>query len=399
MKKILTILIVGLGTLCSSWAQNSEYKWGADLQVGVEQYKGELGSGFYRFGQDLNGFIGLSVSRYLSPRFDLVGGITYGDISYDNEVDPVVFTRRNMFTASLQGRFNILTDEYKLRPYIFAGYGHMRFADGSVSQANTIIPYGLGLTYQVKPNIALRLQNTFIYSDFDRIDSDPSEDLNDSYLQHSIALSFNFGKTKNDMDNDGVADEVDQCPGEAGSAETNGCPDSDGDGIADKDDYCPNVAGTAGTKGCPDSDADGIADKDDKCPNTPGIAKNSGCPEITADEIKVFQDALHGINFKTGKGVIEESSYPILDKVVKIMNAHSAYNLLIEGHTDSQGDDTLNKNLSEKRANAVKTYLVNNGIDASRLKAKGYGEAKPVADNGTSEGRAENRRVELKVQF
>ncbi len=87
----------------------------------------------------MNGFVGLTISRYLLPRFDVAGNITYGDMSYDNGTDPVVFFRQNMFQANVQGRFNILTDEYKLRPYLFAGYGHMRFADGNYAQANTII--------------------------------------------------------------------------------------------------------------------------------------------------------------------------------------------------------------------------------------------------------------------
>lgn len=366
--KIVMLITAGLLT-ASSFGQTSKNKWAVDLQIGVEEYKGELGSGFYKFGQDLNGFVGASVSRYLSPRFDVGAQITYGDMSYDNGKDAVVFFRQNMLQANLFGRFNILTEEYKWRPYLFAGFGHMQFADGDYKQANTIIPYGLGLTYQVRPNIALRLQETFIYSDFDRMDKDPSKDLNDSYLQHTLTLSFSFGN-KNDADKDGFDDDEDECP---------------------------NVIGTV--KGCPDSDGDGIADKDDKCPDLAGVAANNGCPEIKAEDVKVLNEALHGINFASGKAVISESSYGILDKVVLIMKNNPSYKLKIEGHTDSQGNDELNLNLSEKRVQAVKTYLVEHGVEASRLSAKGFGETKPIADNGTAEGRAENRRVELKIVF
>lgn len=371
MKRILLLLAFGSLSYATT-AQTSTNKWAIGFHVGVEQYKGELGSGFYKFGQDLNGLIGLDVSRQLTPRFDVAFHTTYGDMSYDNGTDPVVFTRQNMFQANVQGRFNILTDASKWRPYVFAGFGHMRFADGDYSQANTIIPYGLGLTYQVKPNLALRLQETFIYSDFDRMDADPSKKLNDSYLQHSISLVFNFGGSKNDKDGDGVADEKDECPDLVGTADANGCPDSDGDGVADKDDKCPEVA---------------------------GVMENAGCPEVNEADQKVLKDALHGINFETGKDVLNESSNEVLDRLVTMMKLNSKFNLEINGHTDSQGEDDLNLKLSEKRAAAVKNYLIEKGISADRLIAKGFGETQPVADNSTAEGRAENRRVELKIKF
>lgn len=372
MKKILLILTLLIAGGVKLNAQNEMQKWALGVNVGVEQYKGELGSGFYKFGQDLNGFVGVDLTRYLTPHFDAAVSFTYGDMGYYNGVDPVVFTRQNMFQASILGRYNILTDAYKWRPYVFVGFGHLQFADGSYSQRNTVIPYGLGLTYQVKPNVALRLQQTFMYSDFDRMDGDPSKKLNDSYLQHSIGVVFSFGNSKNDSDKDGVADDKDDCPMIAGSKESNGCPDQDGDGVPDDKDECPTVKGTA---------------------------LNNGCPEIKETDRQILKDALHGINFETGSDVIDPSSYTVLDNVVNLMNLNSNYKLVIEGHTDSQGDDELNMKLSEKRANAVKNYLVTKGIDATRLTAIGYGETKPVADNSTAEGRAENRRVELKVKF
>ena len=81
------------------------------------------------------------------------------------------------------------------------------------------------------------------------------------------------------------------------------------------------------------------------------------------------------------------------------MNDNPAYKLFIQGHTDSQGDDQMNMELSEKRAAAVRQYLIDKGISADRMRTQGFGETVPVADNNTSSGRAKNRRVEFTVEF
>lgn len=202
-----------------------------------------------------------------------------------------------------------------------------------------------------------------------------------------------------DSDGDGITDANDKCPNVKGLAAFSGCPDTDGDGITDSEDRCPNVKGPKELKGCPDGDNDGIADIDDKCPTVYGIVANKGCPEIKEETKEVFTKALTGILFETGKDVIKSSSFQILNNIVTILNENPAYNLNIDGHTDAVGDDARNLDLSQRRADAVKKYLVDNGINASRLTAEGYGEAMPVADNKTSAGRAKNRRVEFKVIF
>lgn len=200
-----------------------------------------------------------------------------------------------------------------------------------------------------------------------------------------------------DTDGDGVQDSEDKCPKVAGLAKFGGCPDTDGDGVQDSEDKCPTIAGTL--NGCPDRDKDGVADYLDKCPDVFGIAANKGCPEVKAETKKIFQQALQGIQFESGKDVIKKTSFPILNQVVKVMTENPSYQLEINGHTDSQGDDVKNMLLSEKRAAAVKAYLVKNGVDNAKLTSKGYGETVPVADNATAAGKAKNRRVEFKVNF
>ena len=212
-----------------------------------------------------------------------------------------------------------------------------------------------------------------------------------------------------DSDGDGVADYMDECPdtpeAARGKVDAKGCPlDSDGDGVADYLDECPDTPeaarGKVDEKGCPlDTDGDGIADYEDVCPTTPGIKENNGCPEVKAEVKQIFKKALNGIQFESAKATIKKSSYPILNQIVNIMKENPEYKLDIKGHTDNSGKPEKNLVLSDDRANSVRTYLINNGIDESRMTAKGYGDTMPIASNSKPAGRALNRRVEFEVVF
>jgi OOP family OmpA-OmpF porin len=202
-----------------------------------------------------------------------------------------------------------------------------------------------------------------------------------------------------DRDLDGVADADDFCPDVKGLPDLHGCPDRDEDLVADNQDECPDEKGLIALQGCPDRDGDGIADKDDRCPDEAGIAANKGCPEIKEEVKKIFEQALTGLQFETGKDIIRKSSYKIMDEVVKVMSDHPEYRLVISGHTDNTGTPEKNLELSQKRAAASAKYLVDHGIDPSRITSAGYGDTMPVADNKTNAGRAKNRRVEFKVVF
>jgi OmpA-OmpF porin, OOP family len=202
-----------------------------------------------------------------------------------------------------------------------------------------------------------------------------------------------------DKDGDGVIDSKDNCPSLAGKTTLNGCPDKDDDGIMDSEDKCPTQKGTAPNNGCPDADNDGVIDSQDKCPSLAGTLANNGCPEISEETKKVFEQALTGIQFESGKDVIKKTSFAILDNVVLVMKNNPSYLLTINGHTDNQGDAKKNLDLSQRRSDAVKKYIATHGITENRMTAKGYGSTTPIEENKTPQGRAKNRRVEFKVEF
>lgn len=204
-----------------------------------------------------------------------------------------------------------------------------------------------------------------------------------------------------DKDNDGINDEEDKCPDVKGVAKYNGCPvpDTDGDGLNDESDSCPDKPGTVEFNGCPipDSDGDGLNDKEDKCPTEAGKPENKGCPEIKQEIVEKVNFAARNIFFGLNSDKINTGSYDDLDEVAKVLKENPALVLAVEGHSDNTGKAALNLSLSQKRADAVKKYLVEKGINENRLQATGFGQEKPIASNATEAGRAKNRRVELKL--
>jgi outer membrane protein OmpA-like peptidoglycan-associated protein len=222
-----------------------------------------------------------------------------------------------------------------------------------------------------------------------------------------------------DSDGDGVADYLDKCPGTPRGTPVNadGCPftDSDGDGIPDYLDKCPNTpkGQKVGPDGCAlDSDGDGIPDDQDECPNTPAGAKvlPNGCalkgdcrrprPGEQVDEHGCALEhnfILKGVKFEFDSDRLTPAAKEILNQVSETLKAYPEVNVEVQGHTDYIGTDAYNLGLSEKRAIAVKTYLVGHGVEAKRLTPVGYGKTRPIDSNETEIGRENNRRVELKV--
>jgi OOP family OmpA-OmpF porin len=202
-----------------------------------------------------------------------------------------------------------------------------------------------------------------------------------------------------------VLDRDDYCPREAGPA-PKGCPivdlDPDKDGIPLPCDACPNEPGVK-PDGCPirDTDGDGILDDKDKCPKEPetknGYEDDDGCPDTIPADVKKFSGVVPGIYFQQGKATIQLNSKTTLMSAAKVLKDHPSIRFEISGHTSSEGDKSFNDQLSQDRAGAVRQWLIDQGIDPSRLTARGAGSNEPIADNGTRAGREKNRRIEFKV--
>lgn len=177
-------------------------------------------------------------------------------------------------------------------------------------------------------------------------------------------------------------------------------PDSDGDSVPDPDDHCPHgEPGNPNLLGCfaVDTDGDGVIDPDDRCPQEAGTAEYQGCPPPT--KVVVQEDRItvnEKIEFEVNKDTLKPDSLPTLDDIVKVMQTHAQIKALqVQGHTDTSGNAKKNRVLSEKRAAAVVRYLVEHGVAAERLQAKGFGSDQPLVPNDTPAHRSTNRRVDF----
>lgn len=222
-----------------------------------------------------------------------------------------------------------------------------------------------------------------------------------------------------DLDGDSVPDADDECPRVIGEVRApaaggprrvfrKGCPpDQDDDGIYDVDDRCPEIPGESNTvaekNGCPaDTDGDGVPNLADACPYERGKPNEdrsaNGCPfavRIRGSQIVILQQ----VQFPSGKAEIQPESFEVLAEVAAVLEEHPEIaRVAVDGHTDNMGPEDQNVLLSQRRALAVVAWLTAYGIDARRLEARGFGPRRPIADNRTREGRAQNRRVEFLIR-
>jgi OOP family OmpA-OmpF porin len=298
-------------------------------------------------------------------------------------------------------------------PFALVGAGAFGVASPRAAVGNDVdasIHLGLGLKTYLSRRTMLRLDFRDIISTRRGVATGAT-----NTLEVLLGFSIVLGRKKDydqvpkapvlpDRDGDGVLDTDDQCPDVPGE-KPSGCPapgDRDGDGFLDPDDKCPEEPGIA-PDGCPDPDPDkdGILGKDDQCPTDPenknGFEDGDGCPDTIPQDIEQFEGTLEGVNFDFGKDTLRAESKTKLDKAADIMAKHPSVRVEIIGHTDSVGGRDANMNLSQRRADAVKRYLVEKGVAGDRIDTRGAGPDEPIDSNRSDAGRAKNRRIEFKV--
>ncbi len=389
MKKIVLVALALSSTLLL--ADNSQYKYEFTPMVGEVVPEGNLDlENHLAYG----GSLGINLdSKQVIDQIEL-GYLRSDNVDYDNSNKQTDFNRY----------FVNLIKDYKLNDktslYGLVGVGYEDLSNEQFDNEDSgFFNYGIGLKYKVAKNFFAKFDVRHLIK-FSHSDNN---------VIFTAGLGIPFGKVAQpeapkakplpvlkDSDGDGVYDKDDKCPNtpKGVSVDKNGCPlDSDHDGVIDSLDQCPNTpAGVAvDKKGCPlDSDHDGVIDANDKCPNTvAGVKVNSvGCPVSMTLRL----------NFDTDKAVVKPEYMSKLKEYANYLKkVDNYYDITVKGYTDSRGSAAYNKKLSLMRAYAVRTKLIQLGVNPKKIKAEGYGEANPVASNATKQGRYLNRRVVIEL--
>jgi OOP family OmpA-OmpF porin len=277
--------------------------------------------------------------------------------------------------------------------FITTGNQEQRYldADGSKHYVKSlVIPIGAGVKFRLSDKLGLNLGYTANFTDDDNLDAlKRAYPTKDKYSYGYGGLEYTFGSSSkanlewvnpvammyDELYDAALRQEVEALKGRVTNVE--------------------NAVNDLKK----DSDGDGVSDQFDKCPNTPAgtVVDGSGCPlKMPTADSTATGAAYSNIQFDFDSSVLRTSSYSVLDAGSADLRANSSKTIELDGYASSEGTAAHNLRLSKDRANAVKTYLVNSGVEARRIKVKGMGETNPIADNSTEEGRVMNRRVEFK---
>ncbi len=390
----------------SSLSAQSDYDM--SLKYGLTSIDNDDGMEFKN--HTLAGDISFDLGYALKPRLDLA----YVMIDDEDKWGGVSSLLQTALSAQYSQEFAMGGLPHEL--YIFGGLGYEYVVDGhDTFDSLPFFQGGIGAKYALTESVKLLGE----FKAMQVFDSNNDSDDEDNEFTIMIGLNFPFMQgvahqkkelkvAALDSDKDGVLDNVDLCANTPAGAKVDagGCAlktvvvlDSDKDGVPDDVDQCPNTKltenMTVSEKGCPiitllDSDNDGITDDIDKCPNTAAKTKvdESGCaPTMNL-----------GINFETNSAVIKKESMPKIKAfAAQIKNMPDGTIASIYGYTDSSGNAQKNKDLSSKRAFAVRKALIAEGLEKRFVRAYGKGSTSPIADNETKEGRAKNRRIEAVI--
>ncbi len=324
---------------------------------------------------DFSGYFG--IGRYLGEKF----GIELDYNSY--EFDLGAGSNVDIDGWVVTGRYYMLGNT-NTSPYLALGVGSMDHDGPNGDNSDAVVDLGLGVDYPFAKRWSARAEVVYRLDSDNTSISDEEDDFDD--YQFNFGLTYAFGDRSGAPEPAPVSEPV-------APAVTD--TDSDNDGVVDRIDRCPGTpAGTSVDRhGCPmDGDKDGVVDVKDECKDTPegNIVDETGCNKELLVELK-------GVHFGFDKATLTDEAMAILDMGADTLAKHGHIRISIEGHTDSRGSESYNRGLSERRAQAVLNYMNSKGVSRDRMDWVGHGESKPVDSNDTEDGRANNRRVELRI--
>lgn len=367
----------------------------------------------------------------LGIQADFLAGKLNADNSrnWDNGLPPVStfdsYKTNVAYAASLSANLTLANIYWMnrvnvVRPYMTAGYGVMGYKvslkdkagvetkfRGGENIKNAYVPIGLGVKFGISNSVNLDLGYTMNFVDGDNMDGYYAGIQNDKFSYSHIGLEFALGKsskTQLSSYNPVAALQDDYITRNAALQASLD---------ADRAKHAAHMEemNKERMRFLNDSDKDGVSDYFDKCPNTPaGIqVDGAGCEikvtttttvvnpvrvVVTEEDKRVVAEAIRNLEFDFGKSTLRSSSYPSLIRVADLLKSKD-FSLKLAGHTDNVGSDAANMKLSKDRAESVKSYLVSQGVNSSRVEATGYGESQPISTNKTAKGRQDNRRVEF----
>lgn len=334
------------------------------------------------------GFFDFDSSRLLSKellwdigvgyRFDSPLGVEFSYIGSDpNGMDTNPDAETDQWR--LDGLYHFGIDSDYIEPFLSAGIGHRTYDYfGAGEFDETAFNVGVGAKYWMSDRMAFR-------TDFKIFRGKRS---NDNDLALTFGLHYAIGQIKGDHIS---------APAEPQASAPAPRPmDSDRDGVMDDADACPGTQANipVNSQGCPrDRDGDGVADYQDSCPGTTNRAASiddRGCYVRLEETVSIELN----VQFDLDSADTKSAHRAEVEQVYNFMNEYPDTRVTIEGHTDDSGDAEYNEGLSQRRADAIASMLIDDfGIAASRVRAVGYGEERPIASNATADGRAQNRRV------
>lgn len=381
-------------------------------------WKADLGYGAY-------------IKKQIWPAFGIQANFLGGKLKADNSrdygngstpVSPYTSYETNVkYSGSLSAYWSLANIYWMnrtnvIQPYLTAGYGLMGYDVDLTSPSGTsrfnpetvhesFIPVGAGFKVGISNNVMLDLGYQMNFVDGDNLDGYRSGPQSDKFSYTHVGLEFALGgKTKPQLSsyNPVAALEADYIARNAAlQAEL----------AAERSRNAAQMAqmSTDWARFKTDSDGDGVSDFFDKCPNTPAGTQvdGAGCElkitnttvnpvrvVVTEEDRRVVAEAIKNLEFDFGKATIRSTSYASLNRVADLLKSKD-FSLKLAGHTDNVGSNAANLKLSKDRAESVKSYLVSQGANPSRIEATGYGESQPISSNNTASGRQNNRRVEF----